>query len=654
MPVQHTFMGRPLRLRIPPRRFQLLFILALFIFFALTVYGPPRSAEGLYEDVAEAVKNPQNIHLPSVPKLPEFPPLPNPFGTPSHKPPVQPNSTATSQYGAIQWFQDFKWRIGFSSKVTLDENVAVLPPLQDRPPIYTFYDVKGKQDKKQSEAESRLILAWRRAWWAQGFKPQVLSRSEAEGHPQYQLLQRMRLDKVDAKVELELMRWLAWGYMGGGVLVNWLALPLAEHDNAMLNFLRRKEYPVLSRVESLQNGVFFGEEKAVNEAIKKVVGHAIFKNITASKDKIEELGKKTGGAVVNLLTEKDIAIDQKANGIAYYSIDTITGTYKPVAEKLANTTTYVDGLDMLTNLINAHAHLVFQETFPKGVAIVKPLPEHTTALMYETISIGRNLTQCPSTPLPKSCPPNRPKCRPCDSNKPLDLVLVPSFQNSPSTFQIGTVPHPYTLSSLHYARDTLDENFLRRNAERDQWLLAATLEVLGKDTTAEERIVHFKDIIASPSSTPSSLWLTAERESQADLDWVFGFSLPQTSSQGSQPDSRDPTLVIFPRPSEPKALASVPIPEERWIKNEEERLVKAREAIRSQDKRMKEVVTMVEQWNLADTEAWRFARAWSARRRREREVWEEEEKAFVGSERKSGVLRVGKGKGKGGKGRYGD
>jgi hypothetical protein len=87
----------------------------------------------------------------------------------------------------------------------------------------------------------------------------------------------------------------------------------------------------------------------------------------------------------------------------------------------------------------------------------------------------------------------------------------------------------------------------------------------------------------------------------------------------------------------PEPLKDVEVPEPKWIENEEERLKKAREAIKSKDKRMKTVVTAVEQWNLADTEAWKFSRAWSARRRVERKIWEEEEHKYSGSEKKSGI-----------------
>ncbi|KAF2792408.1 hypothetical protein K505DRAFT_326176 [Melanomma pulvis-pyrius CBS 109.77] len=634
MPVQRTLCGYPIRLQTPPRRFQLLLALVLFVIVTLGLFGTPSSADiPSYEDVVDHVKNP---HLPSIPDLPS---VPNPFGPSAHKPPTQPNSTSSSSYRAIEWFSDFKWRSPFSSSTTLDENRAVLPPLIERPPIYTYYDAPSKQDKAVSEAENRLILTWRRAWWAQGFRPQVLSSAEAMEHPQYDLVQRLKLDK---KSEVEIMRWLAWGHMGSGVLANWLAVPMAEHDNAMLSFLRRNRFPQLSYIDALKNAVLYGEGAAVNHAIQKFVDNPLFKNTTANKDEILKLGKQNGGIMINMIPKGDIKEDKKANGIAYYSTDIIGTEYKSVSEKLANSTTKVEGLDLLANLINSHLHLTFQESFPEGIAIVKPVPEHTTALMYEAIDIARNLTQCPTTPLPKSCPPNRLKCKFCDPAKLSKLELLASYKNSTSLYTVGTVPHPYTLTSLHYTKDTLDQEFLRRETQRNLWLFGESKELLGDGVSELERIVHFKETVVTPESASRSLWLTAERVSHDDLDYVFGFSLPQAASKTGEAEVKS-GLTLFPRPGMPEPIKDVAEPEEKWIKNEEERLKKAREAIKSKDARMKSIVDMVEKWNLADTEAWKFSRAWSARRRVERKKWEEDEQKFAGSERKSGVKPGGGG-----------
>ncbi|KAF2829952.1 hypothetical protein CC86DRAFT_367847 [Ophiobolus disseminans] len=614
----------------PPRRFQALFALVVFIIVSLSFYGPPsKDSIPTYADVADAVKHPQ-AH---VPDLGDLPAIPKPFGPAAHKPPVQPNSTTTSSYRAIEWLSDFKWRSPFSSVVSYDENRAVLPPLRERPPIYTYYDAPGKQAKAVAEAENRLILAWRRAWWAQGFKPQVLSRVEAMKHPQYRLVQRM---KLEPKTEVEIMRWLAWGYMGGGVLANWLALPMAEWENPMLTFLRRAEYPKLSRIQSLNNGVFFGDRAAVEAALKKVVNSELLKNVTANQDKISQLARKEGGAVVNLLAPSDVTIDKKANGIAYYTAETISSKYATVNDKLANDT-QAEGLELLASLINSHLHLTFQEQHPEGVAIAKPLPKRTTALMWEATQIARNLTQCPASPMPKSCPPNRSKCKPCDANKSMKLQEFPEFVNSTKFFTIGTVPHPYTMTSLHYTRDTLDTNFLRTTVQSDLWTKELTRKSLGKEKTEAYRVVQFKELVAAaPAHT---LWLTAERIVQQDVDWILGFNLPRVASPTKEPSSPSDVsqLIVFPRPGPPKPIKGEEIPDEVWIKKEEIRLNKARDALKSKAKGMKLTVEAVEQWHLSDTEAWKFARAYSARRRMERKAWEEEERGSAGSEKKAGV-----------------
>ncbi|KAF1916892.1 hypothetical protein BDU57DRAFT_248866 [Ampelomyces quisqualis] len=638
MPALRALCGRPVALRTPPPRFLALVVLLLVAAAHLSYYGPPQSARlparlpaslPTYDQVADAVKHPA-AHVPTLDALPE---IPRPFGPAVHQPPVQPNSTATSSYRAIEWLADFKWRNPFSSAVAVDENRAVLPPLRTRPPVYTYYDAPGKQPRAVAEAEQRLLLAWRRAWWAQGFKPQVLNRREAHKHALYLLVQRM---KLDAKTETDMMRWLAWAHMGGGVLVNWLALPMAEYDNPMLAFLRRAEYPKLSRVHTLGNGVFFGEAAAIHGALTKVVNHDLLKNVTANIDKITQLSRKEGGAVVNLLPAADIAVDQKADGIAYYTAETMSTKYGTVNDKLTNTT-QAEGLQLLASLINSHLHLTFQERHPEGVAIVKPLPDHTTALMFEATQIARNLTQCPSSPMPKSCPPNRPKCVPCDVNKSMKLQEFPEFVNTTKFFTIGTVPHPYTMTSLHYTRDTLDAGFLRTMAVRNQWIQELTKKSVGKDKTESYRLVQFKELVAA--APPHTLWLTAERVTQHDLDWIFGFDLPQIASTTKEPSSPndDSQLIIFPRPDPPTPIQGKEAPDEIWIKKEEIRLGKARDVLKSKDERVQKIVDEVEQWNLADTEAWKFARAYSARRRMERKKWEQDEQDFAGSEKKAGV-----------------
>jgi hypothetical protein len=206
--------------------------------------------------------------------------------------------------------------------------------------------------------------------------------------------------------------------------------------------------------------------------------------------------------------------------------------------------------------------------------------------------------------------------------------------NSTKFFTVGTVPHPYTINSLHYTRDNLDVSFLRNNAKRDLWLKTLTQKSIAAEHSESFRLLQFKELIAaSPAHT---LWLTAERTTKDDLDWIFGFELPTIASKTKEPTSPDEQseLILFPRPSFPVPVKGIEVPDSIWTEKEKTRLNKAREAIKSKDRFMRGIVDAVEKWNLADTEAWIFARAYSARRRMARKKWEEEEKSYVGSESK--------------------
>ncbi|KAF2741642.1 hypothetical protein M011DRAFT_515541 [Sporormia fimetaria CBS 119925] len=185
----HHSKGRRVHLLVQQTQ-EILFTEILFLSITLFLFGPPSTADlPTYDTIADAVKNPQLPNL-QLPELPELPNLPQPFGPPTHDARAEQNSNSTGAYRLINYIQNYKWHNPFSKDVA-DENTTVLPPLMERPSIYTFFEPRKKQSKELAEPENRLILAWRRAWWAQGFKPQVLSRAEAMGHPQYEIVQRL-------------------------------------------------------------------------------------------------------------------------------------------------------------------------------------------------------------------------------------------------------------------------------------------------------------------------------------------------------------------------------------------------------------------------------------------------------------------------------
>ncbi|KAF2762282.1 hypothetical protein EJ05DRAFT_530501 [Pseudovirgaria hyperparasitica] len=591
--------GHPRGLRSLPRRFQILFGFIAFIITYVILFGTPNR---------NSIPTVEDLKHPSIPnKL-------NPFAPIAHKaPPVQANSTR----GDSSWFSDWKWHSPFSSTITLDENRALLPPLDDRPIVYTFYDEDTKKSEETLRAENDLLLIWRRAWWAQGFKPVVLGRGEAMQNPLYGAMQRMG---IQPELEVEIAKWLAWATMGTGILSNWLALPMAAYDHPELVSLRRGEFLTkITSLDKMQSAIFYGERETIRKTIETIIRKADF---------------KTAKTIMDVLPKDEINVEKSGGAIAYYDGTVLESKYKSVFEDLRKDDK-ANGLNKLATLINAHLHTTWQNSFSSGIAILKPLPQHTSALVENALDIARNLTQCPLNPLPTSCPPNHRKCTPCTGSGNT-IAYHSHYQNKTTLFTIGTVPHPYTLASLHYQQDAITAQTVRRDFKtHDLWLEEVTADLLPAKTSAEARVVRFKEAVAGIHGRHHSLWLTAERERAADLDWLFGFKVPDFP-----PFDRD-------RPAAPKGDFA-PLSDAE-AQAEHALLSKARDVVRSSVHEVVRVRDVLEAWSLADTEAWRFAKAWSARRKVERDVWEQGEKGFAGAEggRREGWVEEGKKEGKG-------
>ena len=151
-----------------PRRFQAAFGLAL-VFLSLLIFSvvtsDTRPSVPTVADIKETAQQAATII-----NHPEIPQLWNPFSHNAHEPLEQANSSR----GDSRWYSSLDWLNPFSSSVTLDNERTLLPPPISRTPIYTFYSTADKDNKDVIAIENELILQWRRAWWAQGFKPVVL------------------------------------------------------------------------------------------------------------------------------------------------------------------------------------------------------------------------------------------------------------------------------------------------------------------------------------------------------------------------------------------------------------------------------------------------------------------------------------------------
>jgi hypothetical protein len=602
----------------PPRRFSTYLLLVGFFCALLFLYSSNEPSR---------VTSSEN--LPQKPesftgKLPTFdvPTFRFSFRTSSHKPPEQRNSTS----GESSWYSDWTWLNPFSSSITLDENRSVLPPLTPRPAVYTYYDFESRKDEKSIMVDQQLLLTWRRAWWAHGFRPVVLGRAEARNNP---LFERMQILELSESLEFELNRWLAWGHMGTGLLASWHCVPMGSGDDPLLSYLRRGQFPVLTRFEGLGAGLFAAEKAHINDAIQESLSRPNLKSV------------KT---VLEILNPEQFKAEQ-AGVIAQYDSATITSKYPALAKQIVATPD--EGRLALNTMINSHLHTTWQNLFSAGIAVLKPLPAHTTALIAPSLHLAQLLAQCPESLIPSSCPPNRPKCSPCVSSR-LQVTTPSSFRNTSSLYSIGTVPHPYTMITINNQSEAITVRHIRRYTERDPWLMAVTRDILGSGRGGPSRIIGFKEAVVSEYSRSRSLWLTTEQipasslaskdaplpeESLANLDWHFGFSIPRAPIPHGESIPPVPGPERWPKskpglPEEKKNSYDPDPPTEIQLAIEVELLDKARRVINTKDTRLGQIRNVAEAWNLADTEAWRFARAYQARSVVERVKWEEEEHGY--------------------------
>ncbi|EQL35684.1 hypothetical protein BDFG_02625 [Blastomyces dermatitidis ATCC 26199] len=590
-------------------------VVAFFAIFLLILSSTPSTQLREVKEKAgayvEKVPRPSLPNIPKFPKLPSLPDLPDlnnlrlSFSPPTHKPPEQTNSTS----GESKWFSDWKWLNPFSSLVTLDENRSVLPPLASRRPVFTYYNTKSRKQKGEAEADRQLLLTWRRAWWAKGFHPIVLGPSEAMNNPRYQAV---KAKELGPELEEDFMKWLAWGSIDTGILVDWKCFPMAEYDDSLFASLRRGTAPeYITRLENLGTCLFSGERGRVNDAIEAALERKNLKDATDMIDVVPDTLFRV----------------EKSTSLAYYEPGLVARRYSPISEKI-NENPAVGKL-ALVDLINLHLQTTFQNTFDSGISVMKPFPEITSVLVNPAVKLAGLLTQCAPSIIQVTCPPNNLACTPCAKNA-LKILQPSGYINNSAVYTIGVLPHPYTLLSLHRGSDNITVSYIRRETDRDTWLIEATKMLLGTSVDGYSRVVPFKSIVAGRHGISRSLWFTVESfpanskestlpsETIDDLDWHFGFRIPRETPR--EKDSPQKTLMEdFPGGDEIK------------IKTEFDLIGKARRVLKSSKKEDKMIRSVSEAWNLADTEVWRFVRAFRARSVVERKKWEEEEKWFAGS-----------------------
>lgn len=591
MPVQRRLFGHPIPPISPRRMAALLGTIAIFAVVTLVFTLPSSISPG------PSLSRFTDHKIGSASIL-------NAFRASGHPPPVQKNSTS----GDSSWYSDWSWLSPFSSSVTLDENRALLPPLAERPPIYTYYDHTIHREKDLKDAHHAVLLTWRRAWWAQGFKPIILGPAEAMSNPLYTELQ---MKAIDAPLHTELSTWLAWEKMGTGLLCHYLTLPMGPREDPLLVHLRHGEYPELTRFDKLGNALFSGSKADITAAVTKALNNP---ELNIAKDFISAVPADT------------FKIDPKHDALAYYNDKTITDKYPKIAKDIVGNG--AKGLQTLNELIVSHLHSTWQNIFDGGISVLKPAPDHMTHAVSPAYKLATFLAQCPTSPMPSSCPPNRPRCKPCVAAIPLKITTPATYSNTSGLYTIGTVPHPYTMALLTTLQDEVDIPWIRRNSTRDLWITSMTRQLMGTGVSGAPRLIKFKEAVASELGRARSLWMAAEDDMPEDLDWHFGFTIPQTVTDVGKSETPVPGPERRPKPEHD--VKDGPIASEDDLKREEALLKQAKEFEKATTSTGKKIVRSIEAWNLADIEAWKFARAFLARNRVERKKWEDEEEHYAG------------------------
>lgn len=591
MPKQHTLFRRPLSRFASRRLAALLLLLALLaVTLILLVAGPSPSPPTL------VVQREDN----AVPR----------FGDTLSQAvlsPLRPPRQSDDEYAGASWWANWKWNsVPFSSSLTLDDDRALLPPLTPRQPIYCYYDDGADKPPEERDAEGELLLTWRRAWWARGFRPFVLSSAEAMRHPSY-----ARLDGLDMApaARRDLVRWLAWHTMGGGVLAHYTLLPTATDEDPTLTFLRRGDFPQLRRWKDLGDALLVGQGDDIGAALQKAMH-------PANLDMLE-----TG---VTYLPGGSIDIDETPAPLSSYAPTIVDKKYPKVALDFKKGR--ARGLRTLNRLITTHLHISWQNRFPEGIEVLKPHPEHTTTMVKRALRLASRLASCSGSPMPSTCPPNQPRCAPCVATAPMRVSTPARYRNSTKVFSIGTVPHPWTFALLDNLQQSFNISWIRRESPRDPWLTAVTQALLGAGASGNRRVMSLKEAIAGEHATSRSLWLVAENDVPFDISWYFGFAVPEHGMDQGKSESPVPAARLAKKKPKAPRPGNGPVASREDLAREVPLLKRAKQVVAliepTDEARMR---ASLEAWNMADTEAWKFVRAFQARNFLEKAKWEREE-----------------------------
>lgn len=102
--------------------------------------------------------------------------------------------------------------------------------------MYTFYTFIDGETGMSSEADQKLLKAWKDEWRRHGWEPRIIGLEEAQQHNDYARLFAL-LGGLEMKVydRYCFLRWLAMSVVGGGWISDYDTFPLHTFDGSLPN-----------------------------------------------------------------------------------------------------------------------------------------------------------------------------------------------------------------------------------------------------------------------------------------------------------------------------------------------------------------------------------------------------------------------------------
>ncbi|KAK9448697.1 uncharacterized protein V1518DRAFT_417942 [Limtongia smithiae] len=546
--------------------------------------------------------------------------------------------------------QDWETPFSFSvSPVSSSEEVdiAVLPLLEERCPVYTFFDLSEfTKAGKDISLEASVLTVWKRAFWALGFKPIVLDVSHAQKNPRYVELEA--LPNMSPEARLEVLRFLAWSSMPTGVLTSSRIIPMTTWPtHSDLKFLRGCQFGPLTAYKDTLTSFMYGSQQYVNAFVAAAFQTGHRSNIL-------------GYALESL------QLEDRSEHFAHYTDEYVARNCKGLE------------LSQLPDLINAHLHSTFLSRFGGGIVVVDPFLESSHILTYPALSTAYAIASCPVVAFEDFCPPNRPKdCFKCSkqfSPTKKYIKFAPSIPDTTNELIFVTIPHPLLHLALTYGTpDVMDAELVRRTTTRDVLVRALTAEINVDEAMlgAPHRTLELKKMAVDNSMVLDNIIFSifeaqfalneCAMAREVEFQVGFRFNPPEDVDGSSQQSVLDrakddstryltsgrssSTLAVTFEMLELELEHCLPLSDVKRLRKDAAHIPKtapptiAKDALPLEVADASSVITavrrrvlgagaaflkerkMIEAWNMGDAEIWRFVSALNERAAQECHVW---------------------------------